>query len=272
MKNIAVWKVVLLTLITGGLYAIFWAGRNRDYLAKQKNVTQKLPSWIWLLLIPFALVSAIVGAFVIYIVGSSGALSAEATSLGVELISLGVEVVVLLVGLWWLWYFGKAFAMVTQGRMSRAVTLVLYFFAGPFVIAFQQFYINRLDRNKKGQTYKTSAGLLALVCVVAVLSIFATVASFYSLEESSQQIEKEILTTQESIQKIEDETEVTEAKAQEVEDLDNKYTSCIADLDKTYPEEEVLSDEESTAYMEAFDACDAIYKEYEAAYDAYVAE
>lgn len=257
MKQVAVWKVALLTLITGGLYAIFWAGRNRDYLAKDTQPSQKLPRWIWLLFIPILFGLGFVAMFFIFFAGYSGALSAGTTSVWVMSVATITTVLVVALGLWWLWYFGKAFEIATQGRMGRAASLLLYVFVGPFVIAFQQYYINRLSLNKKGETYKTGSGLWLLVCIAGVLSVLSLILSMYSGIDELNKIEVEVLQTQ--------------TQQQEVDRLERKYMACIENLNTTYPDEYVEPEEEA-AYTEAYDECDAIYKEYESAYSAFMGE
>lgn len=255
MKKIAVWKVVLLTLVTGGVYAIFWVARIREYLEKNQKNAEKVPRWLWLVSIPVFSGIALSVAVTALILGYSGTLSVDASlaTFGVSCVLIGVYALVL--GLWWLWYFAKAMAAITQGRIRRPASLTLYVFVGAFIVAFYQYYINRLDSNKKGEVYTESAGLWVLVAVCACLGMVSITASAIStiamLGETRTTIEH------------------TQTNYNEMTRLDKEYTTCIDALNQKYPDDYIGPVDEK-AYDEAFAHCEAVYSEYEAAYDAYM--
>lgn len=268
MKQIAVWKVLLLTLITFGFYAIFWVARNRDYLVNQKGKKYTVPSWVWLLTIPIIFGAFVVAIFIVSIMGAFAALTPEAAGNTILVLGIAAEVVTLVVGLWWLWHFGAVIEKVTQGRISRFITVLLYLFIGPFVILFHQYYINRLGQNKKGVTYKASSGLLMLVVLSVVLGLLGSVGSTYSLNGDIETIKNDIRSWQEAVRAENKKAELLEQK---IDRLNKEYLACVDDLDKTYPNEEIQPDQQA-AYEKAYDTCDLIYKDYEAAYNESIGE
>jgi hypothetical protein len=255
MKKIAVWKVVLLTLITGGIYAIFWCARIRDYLEKNEKHTEKVPRWLWLVSIPVFSGVALSVAVVALILGYSGTLSVDAslTTFGVACVLIGVYALAL--GLWWLWYFAKVMATITQGRMRRPAALILYVFIGAFVVAFYQYYINRLDSNKKGHVYSESAGLWVLIAVCACLGMVSITTS--------------VISTVAMLGETRTTIEHAQVNYNEMTRLDKDYSACIDALNQKYPDEYIDPTDER-AYDEAFTHCETIYSEYEAVYNKYI--
>jgi uncharacterized membrane protein len=210
---------------------------------------------LWLVSIPVfsgIALSVAVGALAF---GYSGLLSVDASlaTFGVSCILIGVYALVL--GLWWLWYFAKAMASTTQGRMRRPSSLILYVFIGAFVIAFYQYYINRLDSNKKGATYTESAGLWVIVAVCACLGMVSITTS--------------VISTIAMLGEIRTTIEHAQVNYNEMTRLDKEYTACINALNQAYPGEYIDPADEKV-YDEAYARCEDIYKEYEAAYDLYI--
>lgn len=266
MKKIAVWKVVLLTTITGWLYAIFWAGRNRDYINKHTSVAQKVPHWAWLIIMPVAM-SLGFGLMITFIIlGNIGVISPDTTVLWMAISLLATSLIMIAIGFWWLWYFGKAFETITQGRINRLVSLLLYIFIGPYVIAFQQYYINRLDQNQKGEIYKVSRRLTIWVVILGVLSVVSLIFSIPDTMASLNDIKVD-MTQGQPVQPVQEVQEVQEEQ-EAVQRLEAEYNSCTEKLDADYPDEYIAPEQEAT-YQADYDHCDALYAEYEKAYNAY---
>lgn len=255
MKKIAVWKVIVLSLITCWIYAIFWTARNRDYLEKYEKSVGKIPRWLWLVSIVAFSGIAFGVAVVVLMLGYSGVMTAETTLLVFGLACVSVGVYALGVGLWWLWYFAKAMEIVTQGRIRRPASLVLYIFVGPFVIAFYQYYINRLADNKKGATYKESGGLWTLIAVCICLSIGSLALS--------------VVDTTNTLQEMRTSIERGQVNYREMTRLNAEYNTCIDALNEKYPNEQIEPADEEV-YNAAYDRCEEKYAQYEAAYDRYM--
>jgi len=248
MKNIAVWKVVLLTFVTLSIYAIYWAAVRRNYLAKHNKTAGKLPHWVWLILIPILSALIVISWLVIFILIVVNALPIDVYDGSVYILTALLYAIPLVIGLWWLWYFGKAIETVTQGKMPRIWTLFLYIFVGPFVIAFHQYYLNRLGALQKNEAYDVSPGLVVLAAVFGILSIAGLISSTASLPSEVAEVRVEVVKAQDSFK--------------ESSRLLEEYTTCMNELNEKFPEGS-LTEENQVEYDAAYGAC-------EEKYDAYV--
>lgn len=254
MKKISVWLVILLTLVTFGIYAIFWAGRNRDYIVKNDNKAGYIPKWLWLIAIPLGVGVVLITSIMLIVLATIGIMDADVAMISIYVAMVGSLVIPLAIGLWWLWYFGAAIQKITQGRIGRIWTLFLYVLAGPFVVAFHQYYINRLDQNEKGVVYATGPGVIVITAVLALISIPSYALSFTSFYVSMDQTRTLIQTSQ--------------MNAREANRLSEIYTACVTQLEIDFPGD--LTAENEQQYNAAYETCNEIYKRYEAAFDRYV--
>lgn len=254
MKQIAVWKVVALTLITGGVYAIVWAARNHTYaLQHHKDSSYKAPHWLWLasvLLVIFLMELAIMVIMLVALFGT--ALSPETTTVIIFAIAGAAIVYTITIGVWWQWHFGKVLETITQGRLPRSLSIVLYIFTLFFVVAFQQYYINRIDSNKKGEVYTPSLGLILLTVLMGVLSFGPDVWIATTIQSSITEAITSVRTAQED--------------SQRVDELYSQHEACINQLNSEYPNE-YLEPEEEAPFNMAYAKCQALYEQYLEAYN-----
>ena len=251
MKKIALWKITLLLVVTAGLYSLFWFARNRNYLVTKKS--ESIPKWPWLLAIP-----------VVYglgcIVGFAHLMNAVFGNVDVDsaihsyMMALFMGVVVA-GGIYvsWLWLFSDAMEKRTQGRVSRPIALALGIFTGPFLIVFYQYYINRLGKNKQGEYYKVSSGLLIVAGIIVALGILSTISTVANLTASNAVIKDEITKARDGFSNIQKRSD--------------EYTSCNTKLSADFTE---VTDENRESYDAAEAKCKALYDEYQGALDTYI--
>ncbi len=252
MKKTAIWKVIVLTIITGGLYSIFWFARNRKYLVTKKG--EKIPTWPWLLAIPVVYGVGCIAGFVHII---NAVLSTVDVDTAIHSYMMSIFIGCLFgagIYLTWLWTFSEAMEKVTQGRLSRPVALVLGLFTGPFLIVFYQYYINRLSDNKKDQQYTVSTKLMVITGIIMALGILSIVSTVANLNETNAVIKNEIVKTREGFSTV--------------QKLNADYLKCDAKLKADYPNG--ATDDNREAYASARDECMKIYDEYQDTLNKYI--
>jgi hypothetical protein len=138
MKKIRVWKVLLLSVVTFGIYCTVWLAKRRNEMVKTYD--QKIPHWGWFVLPWFAASALLVPAAV---AGAVLGLNEEQT----VIITLGYVLVAFTiacgVSLWWLWKFARSAQYITNGRITRIWILALWIMVGGVVLLFLQYYFNR---------------------------------------------------------------------------------------------------------------------------------
>ena len=252
MKKIAIWKVILLLIITAGLYSIFWFARNRKYLLKHN--AQKIPNWTWLLSIPIIYgAGCIVGfTYLVTAIIGGGDIASSVTGYNVS-IFVGC-LIGLAIYLWWLSYFAEGIETATHGRVPQWLSVLIGLFIGPFVIAIHQYYINRLNANKKGETYPVSSTLAIITSIFVVVGVFSFISTVSSFNASTQAIKTELIKTKE--------------RFAEVQNLNTSYTKCTAQLATDFPGD--LTAENKDAYNAANEKCDKLFADYQAAMSKYL--
>jgi len=127
MKQRSIGKMFLLTIVTLGIYRLYWfATTRREMMSVNKDV--KIPPVIWLIAPILLVVSAVVLFF------ASGAATASEKPAGDALTGLqigsviGFYVAVLVVPFLmaiWLWKYSKGVELVTKEKMSFAISLLV---------------------------------------------------------------------------------------------------------------------------------------------------
>ena len=252
MKKIAIWKIILLLIITAGLYSIFWFARNRRYLVK--NNSEKIPKWTWLISIPVIYGAGCIIGFTYLVTAIIGGGDVDASVTGYNVAIFVGCLTALAVYLWWLSYFAEGIEKVTQGRIRQWLSVLTGLFIGPFVIAIQQYYINRLSSNEKGEVYPISSTLAIITSIFVVVGVFSFASTAVSFNKSTQAIKSELIKTKESFN--------------HVQDLNDRYAKCTTKLATDFPGD--LTDENKDAYNAASDACDKLFNDYEAALNKYL--
>ncbi|MHB1865338.1 MAG: DUF4234 domain-containing protein [Candidatus Saccharimonadales bacterium] len=129
--------VVILSIITLGIYDIYWLVKTKTEL--NAKTSQHVPS-IWLLVSP--IIPVVVG-YILLLIGAHGSQSTQTNYYGTtvvtnsssggnhSLILIGVVIMVigwiavLFLSMWWLYKFSKAVNEYTHGKMSTAVTFLI---------------------------------------------------------------------------------------------------------------------------------------------------
>lgn len=149
VKKIAIWKLILLSIVTLGIYAIVWFALRRGELLKEYGL--RTPHWVWLVL------PALVG-FILWFLSLILIYTSFTNDPGrqYDWMMLSSYIFLLLIpfgiSLWWVDRFGQAVQTITANRVPVLWTMLLYFFLGPTVILVHQFYFNRI----KGESIPTS--------------------------------------------------------------------------------------------------------------------
>jgi hypothetical protein len=151
-------------------------------------------------------------------------------------------------------YFAEGIETATHGRVPQWLSVLIGLFIGPFVIAIHQYYINRLNANKKGETYPVSSTLAIITSIFVVVGVFSFISTVSSFNASTQAIKTELIKTKE--------------RFAEVQNLNTSYTKCTAQLATDFPGD--LTAENKDAYNAANEKCDKLFADYQAAMSKYL--
>src|SRR6185312_5784755 len=143
MKHRSPLVVFLLSVVTFGIYDIYWLADTRDGVVRTTNA--KVPS-IWILFSPLALL------FVIAVISGVVSVSLSANDPGgtgehvANVISAlgGILTVLAIIPLqiYWYWKFSQAVSIYTRGHMSAGSSILLIILLGVIGIAIVQDSLN----------------------------------------------------------------------------------------------------------------------------------
>lgn len=254
MKKISVWKVVLLTIVTLGLYSIYWAARNRDYIKQHDKKAGYIPAWGWLVVIPaggFALIGSVIA---LMILATLSVLSADSTLLALNILAVVYTVLALAIGIWWVSFFAKPMERVTHGGVTRAWAVALYIFTGPLLVAFYQFYINKSAGEKAASHHEPSSVFMFFAIGAMALSLISTVISTADYIRSIPSLRIELQQAQQSTKVL--------------MDAYRAYAQCDAELFRSYPDGKPTNPEQQAAYTLLVERCEGLNAKYQRALDA----
>jgi len=135
MKKIRVWEVLLWSLLTLGLYQVYWIYRTRNELVE--NYKQSIPSFAEYLLIPGGLIIA-----AIVTISFSG--NDDPTPLAWILFWV-FFLVAMAYAVYWIYQYAKAAEAVTNGKMNRWATIALFLLADNIAPSLLQYFYNRIE-------------------------------------------------------------------------------------------------------------------------------
>lgn len=240
IKKTRVWKVAILSIVTFGLYSIFWFVFRRNEITSSTKL--HIPHWRWLIL-PM-LISLGFGAWLGVVLSDPNHIPSDA-ELAYLPLGIGLILVTFIIGLWWGWYFSKAIEQLTQGRITKWWALFYWFVLGVEAPSVFQYYLNRapkkLDTSKKLK-YTPSGKFIAVSIVLTIVSIPLYALVFLPPDDMNQPVD----------------TPESAAKAREVEKLSHDYDNCVAELNAAYPEDQELTADNEAAYSKAYDTCEAL--------------
>jgi magnesium-transporting ATPase (P-type) len=169
MKKINPWVVLLLNLVTLGIYSLFWTINRRTEMIEQYKRT--IPHWWWLLL-PFLTMLA-TGLLLLFVF----LFSSDNDSMGVVLaltmmLSAALMLATIVILIWWIWKFLKAAEYVNRGRAPAGWIMAVAIFASPLHTLFLQHYFNTAEAPAKVATepkLKPTRNfiLLAILAIIA---------------------------------------------------------------------------------------------------------
>ena len=251
MKKIRVWKVVLLTIVTFGIYTLFWFINRRSEMIKQYK--QQVPHWLWLVLPSVAMMLALLPIVLIAVGLSASAVGGFMALLGFyflgTLVALGISI-------WWMLKFGQGAAVVTNGKMPAGWTVAYWIFTGPFLASVLQYRFNRSAEPallSKEAPQKPSRKFVVLSLVIfALVLVGSAVTSAASPKDFSGSVK---------------ELEQMDQQYQQAESLRAEYEACIDKLEADYPGELTTGNE--AAYNQAYAGCEEIRVRQHKAADAY---
>lgn len=136
MKKIRIWKIIVLSIITLGIYDIVWYIKRQEEMQNTYGLT--MPHWLWMLLPSLVLGPVIVP--IVFLVLFSGF-----TPLVLALVIFAVLLVIAVIAItiWWFLGFSRAAAKVTAERVPVGWAFALTILASPAEIIAYQYYINR---------------------------------------------------------------------------------------------------------------------------------
>jgi hypothetical protein len=193
VKKIPIWKIILLSIITLGIYTIVWFALRRVELSKGYDL--RTPHWLWLVL------PALIG-FILWFASLILIYTAFTNDPGrqYDWMMLSTYIFLLLIpfgiSLWWVDRFGQAVQTVTANRVPVLWTMLLYFFLGPAVIVVHQYYFNRLKGTRIPSTRVGPSQRFIIIAslVIAIMAIMS-LNSWLTFPESYHQSREDFLSS-----------------------------------------------------------------------------
>ena len=121
MKQRNVVAVIIFSIITLGIYDLFWLASTKKVLNERTRV--HIPS-LWLL---FSSLLIFIAAFIVEIIGQASSGGSASTGLNVVVILASIVgfLALVIVPVWWFLKYSKAVGEYTNGEISTAVSFLL---------------------------------------------------------------------------------------------------------------------------------------------------
>lgn len=242
-KKIRLWKMVLLLVVTFGVYSLIWLFQRRNEIVTKFKLP--LPHWSWLPL-PYlvSLLLILPVAWLTYGMTSSVATTTIVTYIVCYtglLISMGISI-------WWMFKFSVAVSKITDGKVPTLWGMIWTIFVSPFNVLAFQYYFNRLPKSVTIKTKPKYAASKNFITVTAVAVAIALPVNYFNLAGVPSQLQ-EILNDQKKTQSF-------DRIYKETEKLAEDYNRCIKQLDHDFPGD--ITEEIEAAYNAAYQNCDNI--------------
>lgn len=240
LKQIRVWKVFVLSIITLGVYAIIWLVKRNNELPGDRP---KFLHWGWLVGALLVMSMAIIALYIYCMAAISDASVAALTYVIVSNVLTLAGIVVVAV-----WVLRAALRLngVLKLPLSNRTIILLGIFFAPTLIAIEQNVINM------GAVAKKRQGELASKYHTAAWISITLGVLFFVAPLFVQPIDRDL----ENFER--DHTEIRRIVGETVE-LSQQYIACEADLKEKYPDDQVI-DDNADAYEAASGKCDEIYE------------
>jgi hypothetical protein len=246
MKQIRIWKMTVLYVLTLGIYGIVWLARRRNELA-QVTKQKLLPNSM--------MYGAIVGMTAIIAGLTVATINVESLGFSGLIATYSVAAVLALcvsfLFLWWLWFFLIASIKVVGPRLNLGWLLAHAVITGFSYMFVLQYYFNRKSTSgQKSPSKKFVNWSIALFVVyLAGSGVYGAVLGF----TSAPLIEVK-------------ETPIMQELSKKSQLLYKKYEACAQEINKVY---EIVTDETEAAYLKAYDDCEAVRVEQNKAAEEY---
>lgn len=157
LKSIRVWKVILLWIVTLGIYPVVWFVKRYRELDEPQP---KVPHWIWLVSMGSVTLLTMLALYI-------SAYTADDSQRGAEIAVYGSYVMGILITIGAAWWFSR-YALVinraTNTPLSKPLTILLAVFFAPVLAAMTQYAINRPQSERP-----KLAPLLRQISIVAIV-------------------------------------------------------------------------------------------------------
>lgn len=235
MKKIALWKMILLSIVTLGFYELYWVITQRQPLMKKTKIPIHSIKW------PIAYFATV---FVVTVV--STVISILVSDITTLFITLGIAMLLLILStiarIWWMWSFLKAAERIVQPRVTFGWLIVHLILVSVSVIFIVQYYANKKKTPKQTRPTRRFV-VLSIVSIVVIQVIIPIVIVVLSLVPVLSEIVPPVIDSPE-LQSLNKATYV----------LDKEYKGCVHQLDIDYP---YVTADNQEKYLVAYDDCEA---------------
>ena len=250
IKRIRVWKVIVLSLVTFGIYNTVWFAKRRNEMVKQYDIS--VPHWWWLIAPSLVSLAILLILLFIQITNPSpqGVVVIFTALMIVPFITSGIF-------LWWLWQFGKASEKITQGRITLGWVMIYALLLGGCIQYVLQYYFNRLPKSGKitSKQYQPSKRFVKYSVITIVAVYILSFGAGIAMSVLGPKVPS-ILPAESNL------------KYRESVELLQQYNDCIDQLNADFPGE-ITEGEEEQAYRKAYGDCETIRVKQNAAADEY---
>lgn len=240
MKKIALWKVILLSVVTFGIYAIVWFARRRNELVE--TYKQHIPHWLWIVLPPIVAVVIMIPT----VLALSLFIPDKAFAYVVSMICVAIlSIIPFGISIWWMSRYSAAASRVIEGRVPTVWGVLVYLFWGPCLAYVHQYYFNRYASGKvtpKENWAGPSRKFIILAVISFIVSVGLSTLSLSTYPAEYEKMQQDIKNTSDTVN--------------EANELRTQYFACANKLEADFPGELTLEDED--AYNAAFDVCEDI--------------
>lgn len=174
LAKIEVYKIVLLSIATLGVYNYVWFAKRRNEIVAQYKIA--IPHWWWL--VTPVIVSVVAAAALVATLITAAPLQYIILSGAVLLLAL---LSFLPISIWWMVMLGLAAGRITNGRVPAGWTIAYWLLLGSMGTNIMlQFYFNKLT-DKPAPAAKPSTRFIVVSCILfaAVIGL-STADSIYS--------------------------------------------------------------------------------------------
>lgn len=194
MKHIPIWKIIVFSIVTFGIYDIVW------YILRQREMESayglKMPHWLWMI-VPQAILACIIATlFILALILGYGQLL-PALSLVFLFLVLPLVIAALGLALWWLIGFSRAAAKVVAGRVPTGWSLAIFLLVGNVAqIIALQYYFNRyagdtLPTKTVGPSQKFRNVTILVIVISIAFGIISNAASMSAQLYTPQKIQSQ---------------------------------------------------------------------------------